>query len=154
MKLKMILLKLHKEKEEEALESTKSQHLPTFSSTLPSSGSSNFFIQTNQFDNVTSRQSSDYDRQPSLISSTNGDPFLDQRNLPVDIAIQKFENLNKKPPLSASPSNSMCQTNLSRANTINSGNVSPTNISNLQRFNSLANNPIQASLNNVVVETR
>lgn len=139
-----------KKKEEDAAEE-RNKHMfsgtvHNTSATLPTSSANNSLLfGGNQFENVTTRDSSD-DRQPSLILP-NGEGF-DQRNLPVDIAIKKFEMLNRKPSasqLGASPTNVITGSiNLSRANTINNGNVSPTGQSpstttTLHRFNSLAN---------------
>jgi hypothetical protein len=68
---------------------------------------------------------------------------FEQRNLPVDLAIKKFEMLTRKP---SSPTTT---TSLARANTISSGgggSVSPSGLAansasaTLHRFNSLANN--------------
>jgi len=109
---------------------------------------------TSCFENVTSRDA-DYDRQPSLILSNSGEGF-DQRNLPVDIAIRRFEMLNKKPipgQIVGSPTNSTGSI-LTRANTISNGSVSPTNASNLHRFNSLANNTSYTSNNSISEHNR
>jgi len=109
---------------------------------------------SSSFDNVTSRDV-EYDRQPSLILSTNGESF-EQRNLPVDIAIKRFEMLNKKPTsgqIVGSPTNSTGSI-LTRANTINNGSVSPTNGANLHRFNSLANSVSYISNNSISEHNR
>ena len=89
------------------------------------------------FDKVTTRE------PPTAPSPAFADAF-EQRNLPVDLAIKKFEMLNRKP---SSPTTA---TRLARANTISSGggggSVSPSGLAansasaTLHRFNSLANN--------------
>lgn len=59
-------------------------------------------------------------------------------NLPVGIAIQKFESLNAKRATATSPSNgSGGSLNLTRTSTLNSGNNSPTQSNTVNRHNSV-----------------
>ena len=123
------------------------------SSTLPAGSFLNPNFGCVMDNSIVQRASVDFDqRQPSILSGIElpaapptGDVNFDQRNLPVELAIRKFESLNKRPNTqpTSSPTNTSTvagSLSLTRANTINNGSISPTNTSALHRFNSLTNN--------------
>lgn len=77
------------------------------------------------------------------------DQLCYQGNLPVELAIRKFESLNKRPniPLITSPTNGT-GSGLIRANTMSSSSVSPT--SSDPRLNLLGNSGLNQQMNNLL----